>query len=120
MFQPETIPDGANLFRRVHQQFVRNGRPTPSAFRGGAEDRNIVSVDWDKYSTPDECRCRAPVPEVNMIVSLVATQTRSIDAIQVDHDPTDQNRAHSQIRGDLSVKTRTLLTEASSVLIPLA
>jgi hypothetical protein len=70
-------------------------RPTPS---DGA-----VSVDWDKYSSPEETRQRAignPLERYG-VVEFQAGQVRSIEGLSVEHSPDHEfnNRAHSSILG---------------------
>lgn len=58
-----------------------------------------MSVDWEKYSTAEDCRLRARVPEDNGVVSLVAGEVRAVGELDVLHRPEERNRSHSEIRG---------------------
>ncbi|WP_293785738.1 hypothetical protein [uncultured Pedobacter sp.] len=46
--------NNCNLYRNYHKQFIRDGMVNAGAFafEGG------MSVDWDKYTSPDECIIR--------------------------------------------------------------
>ncbi len=53
----EQIPDDDDLYRIVHREKVRaDGGIRLSAF---TNNRGAMSVDWSKYSTPEETRQRA-------------------------------------------------------------
>ena len=93
----EQIPGKAKLFLRVHCRLVPHGLH-PGIFR---EQGNSMSVDWGKYSTPEESRRRATSPAENGIVVLIADGVRAIEDLQVTHDPDSirNNRAHSGVRG---------------------
>ncbi len=58
-----------------------------------------MSADWERYSTPEECRLRGRVPDDNGVVSLVAGQVRAVSGLQVMHRPEMDNRSHSEIVG---------------------
>jgi hypothetical protein len=94
----EDIPNDANLFLRVHVNQVPDGKLHPGIFR---EKEGSMSVDWEKYSTAQESRSRAKKPERNGIVALNAGGVRSVDELQVKHEPDEErkNRAHSSVHG---------------------
>jgi hypothetical protein len=98
VWEVEEIPDSANLFLRVHVDLVPDGDLHPGIFR---EHHGAMSVDWDKYSTAEASRARAKHPERNGIVALVAGGVRTIDDLQVRHEPDErrENRAHSNVHG---------------------
>jgi hypothetical protein len=56
----EEIPNQDRLLLRVHVSLVPNRKLHPGVFR---EHGNAISVDWEKYSTPEETRQRGRVPD---------------------------------------------------------
>ena len=121
----EHIPDGDDTFMKAHSDHFRRGDLQPSVFRVRGDG---MSVDWAKYSTPVETRQRARQPLQNAIISLSVLKVRGIGGLDVRHKPSvppePLNRAHSNVIGipDSGVqltKTRTLLLDASTVLIAL-
>lgn len=90
----EQIPDDAFVYMRAHSQFFRDEELQPGVFRihlGG------MSVDWDKYATPEETRKRAKAPEQNAVLSMPVRGIRAIDSLRVEHKPLPENRAHSEV-----------------------
>jgi hypothetical protein len=66
-WQVEHIPDDADVFMRAHRMFFRKRVLQPGVFR--AHDAGM-SVDWEKYSAPEDTRQRAADPQVNAVISL--------------------------------------------------
>lgn len=66
-WEAEHIPDDADVFMRAHRMFFRKRVLQPGVFwpHGGS-----MSVDWDKYSSPDDTRQRAQKPQDNAVISL--------------------------------------------------
>lgn len=96
----EAIPDADHLYYRVHVALLSSeGELRPGCFRGVDADREAMSVDWDKYRSAEAARQAARVPAENGIVRFVAGQVRGIQPLRVLHEPEDDNRAHSGIRG---------------------
>lgn len=115
MWEAEEIPDTAQLFYRIHEKDIRDGKPVPGAFRErGKGEKKSMSTDWDKYSTPELSRSRARVPEQNAIVEFSVAGIRGI-GLSVSHspdydsdnpdDPNLTNRAHSDVKGIDNDKT---------------
>lgn len=98
MWAQELVPNTGSLFYRVHIDLAPDGVLRPNVFR---EKGNAMSTDWDKYSTPEETRDRAPTPRKNGIVALNAGIVRLIEGITVVHTPDAirGNRAHTEVRG---------------------
>ncbi len=128
-WQPESIPNEAELFRRVHHVHAPNGTLEPSAFipkKGG------LSTNWGKYATADEtlftglADTRQP-PFVYGIVSLVVGDVRSLRGVDYNldvlHTPVPENRAHSDVKGltadNLTVEARVKLSRRAKVVIPI-
>lgn len=93
----ELIPDDARLYLRVHVRQVPTGLH-PGVFR---EHGGAMSVDWNKYSTPEQSRHRAVDPASNGIVELSADGVRAIEDLTVLHAPDmkRRNQAHSAVHG---------------------
>jgi hypothetical protein len=93
----EDVPNGGNLYLRVHVNLVPDGKLHPNVFR---EQQGSMSTDWEKYSTPEETQARTGEPEKNGVVALVAGGVRGI-GLQVEHSPDVQrnNRAHTDVTG---------------------
>jgi hypothetical protein len=92
-------------YYRVHANYCPNGELIPGVFR---DIEGGMSVDWEKYSTPTQTRNRAKEAEKNGIVSFVAGKVREIPQ-QVEHTPSDDSRAHSEIIGEETPKVRLKL-----------
>lgn len=100
----EEILDADDTYYRVHQNIVPNGELRPAIFR---EQEGSMSVDWGKYSTPEETRARGrSEASAYGVVTLVAGEIRSIEGMEVDHSPTRENRAHSEVYGMGAQKPR--------------
>lgn len=105
----EPIPDGDTLYHRVHRTalcYLPADAPEnelhPNMFRADdiGDGKVDISADWSKYSTPQEAKDRARVPEENGIVEFTAGDVRD-DGHKVEHspDPSLCNRAHSSVYG---------------------
>lgn len=118
----EDIPGDAKIYMRAHRMYFRP-KLQPGVFRphdGG------MSVDWEKYSTPEETRQRAAKPEDNAVICLPVEGVRAIDRLDVKHTPDhtlgSENRAHSDVLGipdggEDQTEIRALLLEISKVVI---
>ena len=95
-WEAEPIPDNDHLYLRVHVNGLDAERQLhPGIFR----DRNGMSTDWSRYSTPEEARARSGKPELNGLVALVAGIVRSVEGLSVQHTPLPANRAHTDVHG---------------------
>lgn len=120
MFIKEEIPDKDRLFRRIHKQYLtRAGRISPSGFKGNTVDKNSMSTNWEKYSTPILTKEEAPTPGDNAVISFNAGEAREMQEVDVKHEPIPVNRAHSSVAGVLSPKVRTFLNSISKMEVPL-
>ena len=74
----------------------------PGAFRNRPDESGGMSVDWQKYSTPQETRARARDPSANIVIEFLAGAVRKIPNQTVVHTPDADryNRAHTDIRGE--------------------
>jgi len=103
---------------RAHKDHFVDGELQPKVFR---ERMGSISVDWSKYSTPEQSRQRAKKPPANAIITLLAGKIRDVDPLTVFHDPDNQPshlwRAHSGIGGmpedgEFKTEVRMLLLDA--------
>ncbi len=99
-WEVEDIPDPHRLYMRVHTSFIdaQTGALRPGVFRL-KEGENGMSVDWEKYATPEDTWMRARDPNANGVISLNVGKVRSIPEQIVYHAPVAGNRAHSEIAG---------------------
>lgn len=117
----EAIPDEADVLMRAHRAFFRGKILQPGVFR---LHKDGLSVDWEKYSSPEDTRARGRVPQENAVIRLPVLRIRKISCLDVSHVPEDVNRAHSHLVGlpsgeDLT-EARALLLAASKVVLALA
>lgn len=125
-WESEYIPDESNTYMRAHGQYFRGKILQPGVFRkrdGG------MSVDWEKYATPEETRERTNGdPLASAVIRLPVVGIRDINQLDIkhtpDHTPELPNRAHSDVLGipDGGVElteTRASLLDISKVVIAL-
>jgi hypothetical protein len=121
----EHIPDDADVFMRAHSMFFNRRRVLqPGVFR---PHYGSMSVDWDKYSSPEDTRQRAANPQKNAVIALPVDGIRHIGNLEVEHtpdlSPESMNRAHSDVvglpEGEDLTEVRTLLLAASNIVIGL-
>ncbi|MCL4296133.1 MAG: hypothetical protein KJ077_10415 [Anaerolineae bacterium] len=97
MYRVEDILNDDKLYYRIHAMYVRDGDLIPGAF---CERGDGMSTDWEKYSTPEQSRQRANSnPQQNGIVSFIVGPLRNELNLEVIHKPSDDNRAHSLVKG---------------------
>ena len=97
MFLIEDIPNDAIVYRRIsHDQFF-NGRVTTAAFIPRKIDKGELSVNWNKYSTPEstvnEEFERNRQSKYNGCISLKVNAVREID-LEVEHRPRENKQEH--------------------------
>jgi hypothetical protein len=82
-----------------------------------------MSVDWSRYSTAEETRCRARKnPEANAVLELNVGNIRNLASLNVAHSPIPENKAHADVflpknKEDLT-EARYQLTKIATVSIP--
>jgi len=111
----EDIPDPDRLLKRVHRNHARDGELAPGAFHYKGHG---MSTDWQKYSTPAETKSRARAPHDNGVVGMIAGEVRGFGLL-VEHDPTPENRAHTEIIGTISTEMRVRLLRITRWVLPL-
>jgi hypothetical protein len=97
-WEKEEIPDQDDVFYRVPIDWTPDGLPHTGVFR---ENRGSMSVDWEKYSTASESLNRTVTikPTRIGIMRLNAGKIRQIKGLTLEHEPLDENRAHSAVHG---------------------
>lgn len=81
-----------------------------------------MSVDWDRYSTPEATRLRARKnPEANAVLRMKVDGIRRIDDLKVVHSPISENQAHTDVflpkDGEDLTEARYRLTKIAEVVI---
>jgi hypothetical protein len=92
----EYIPDADHVFFRAHKNLSPTRQIGPNVFR---EHGGGMSVDWERYSSAEECRNRARSPNDNAVLRLNVGAMRKIEGLTVEHEPKQDNRAHSNVSG---------------------
>jgi hypothetical protein len=95
-WSPEIIPDEARMYMRAHAVYFKGPDLQPGVFKNQDGD---MSIDWEKYSTPQEAQLRAKNPSKNAVICLLAEDIRDIDTLTLNHTPIPSNRAHSSVFG---------------------
>jgi hypothetical protein len=120
----EDVPDTDVVYRRVHTSRVIDGVARPSAF----PLKDGLSTDWQKYSTAEQARKRAPKPSDNGIVSLQIGKVRAVP-LEVKHTPIQRssqqtsrggvhiepNQAHVDVIGEDTLEMRIKLSELAKM-----
>ena len=115
MYPTEAIPDNDKAFRRIHKVYLKDGKITPSGFKGNSNNKDSMSVNWERYSTAEKTKCEAPQPQENAVASFNVGEARKIGNVLVCHDPLCNNRAHSTISGVKPPKVRLQLCSISKL-----
>jgi len=107
----EHIPDPDLLYRRIHpSHFDAESKHVSSA----AFTSDRMSVNWAKYSTPEQ----AATSETPVVVSLIAGYCRDLGQT-VEHsplgpdNPSGPNAAHAEVCGKKNKSIKTRLRDAA-------
>lgn len=87
-FPVEAIPDADELYMRAHRNLLRDGQIVPGVFRAQGAG---MSVDWSKYSSPEDTRARARKPVDNAVLALITGDIRTQVRLDVYHSPEPEN-----------------------------
>jgi len=131
-WEKEEIPNEALLFMRVHRNhFDDSGEIDLAAFRNHkdkekAPSRPGMSTDWEKYSSPKQCRQggrQTPQNQNYAVIQLPVGRVRRIPLQTVEHDPIYDppillNRAHTEVFGEKDEEARLTLRQISSMVLP--
>jgi len=110
----EVIPQQSQLFRRFPPW--QYNRTTGNVIAEVFQDTNC-SVDWDRYSTPQETLCRFKKDSDWGVIKIQAEYARSVEGQQVLHKPSHKHQAHSEIIGEKIMKIRDDLVAGSTIAI---
>ena len=114
----EEIPGDDFVYMRAHGDHFRLRMLLPGVFRNQGSG---MSVDRDKYSSPEESLQRARKPQNNAIIRLPVIEIRDIDGLTVQHTPKSENRAHTDVfglpEGERLTEVRLLLLNLARVVI---
>lgn len=96
-FAVEAILDEATLYRRIHRNHfdAKTGKVASAAFK-----QERMSVNWDKYSTPEQ----TADANSSAVVAIVAGACRKLEQT-VEHAPVEAdqpggpNQAHAEVCG---------------------
>jgi hypothetical protein len=95
-FEIEYIPLSDVVYLRAYRGRVQGTTPRPSAFQ--PHGNGHLSVDWSKYSSPEQTLARAKSPKDNAVLKLEVTDVREFGkGLDVTHVPLSDNRAHSEL-----------------------
>lgn len=121
-FPKEQIPDTANLFLRVHRTWLASdGDINPGFFRNIPDTPDGgMSCDWDRYSTPEQTKQRAKKPELNGVLQFRAGDINGVPNQRLEHDPVDDNQAHSQVFGEKTPEVRLKFKRLCKWIIPVS
>lgn len=108
----EIISESDQLYRRIHPSDMTEDRASSKAFN---DSTGQVSVDLVRLTTPEAsvARARGPGYGLAMINASVLMEM----GLQVIHDPTPDNPAHSLIVGVRTRAQRKLLAKAATMVI---
>lgn len=136
-WETETIPDSSAVYRMVPSHMVKKGSRIPSESMF-VPDADGLSVDWDKYATPEECLIRVGLsfrfnkqefkdPSGFLVFKLQVGPVRKLEGVSgVKHTPVfhgepspvgaPNNRSHSSIMGsdeEVRLKLRDAAVEVA-------
>jgi len=119
-FPVEAIPDADALYVRAHRNILRDGHIVPGVFRAQGAG---ISVDWSKYSSPEQTRLRAKKPPDNAVMALIAGEIRTQVKLPVLHKPDPENQSHSEVtlpeNGEDLTEARIKPGRIATIVIPL-
>lgn len=90
----EEIPDADAVYMRTHRNNLRDGKIAPGIFKahGGG-----MSVNWERYCSPEVTRMQASDPSKNAVISMIVGTIRTEVGLTVRHTPILDNRAHADV-----------------------
>jgi len=111
-FAVESIPDDANLFRRIHRDHINpEGIISSQAYK-----QERLSVNWEKYSDAQN----TAVENSAAVAALVCGKCRELNQA-VEHTPIEpgqnfgSNQAHSEICGNKDKTVRHQLRDLARI-----
>ena len=106
------IPDNDDLYRRVLPlQFnPKKGKFTAPSFML-RNDENGLSVNWERYSTPEESAICPVKPGKKYYVGGLYAKIPRNEQLEVNHEPTRNNKSHSLIIGKRLIESKYEVAE---------
>jgi len=106
IFPKEEIPNEHSLFQRVHRNLFRNEKLAISlVFKNHGDG---MSTDWSKYPTPMDTKERVRIdqkdPDLYGVIKMNVGEVRAIEGQIVEHTPLNENRSHTDVKGDKTPK----------------
>lgn len=105
-YEKEYIPDGYDLYMRIHRNVIMEGAPFAGVFKNRG---NGMSTNWSKYADADKTRVQgrgALNPENYGVLSMRVDDVRSIPEQVVVHLPDPDNQAHTEVEGRKDTEVR--------------
>jgi hypothetical protein len=120
-----TIPDDSYVYRRIPRAYycTPNGIISASAFElNKKRNEQALSVDWADLCSPEETRERdgrdpTRFAVVKLRVGKVRNLAEHLPKLEVEHDPIENNPAHTLIWGENGIAVRTELRDACKVVL---
>ena len=111
-FSVETIPDDANLFRRIHRDHLTpEGIISSQAFK-----QERLSVNWDKYSSAANTADENSVAVATLVSGECQNLNQTVEHAPVEPDqPFGPNQAHAEICGNKSKTIRHQLRDLAKI-----
>ncbi|MGR3311446.1 MAG: hypothetical protein ACUZ77_11830 [Candidatus Brocadiales bacterium] len=102
----EFIPDNDNLYRRVRPRHFdpKTGKISSASFLLRPKDKGRLSVNWERYSTPEKSAICPRCGEKFLIGGLQAKIPR-YEQLEVNHAPSQDDKSHSLISGQRLIES---------------
>ena len=107
-FAVESIPDDANLFRRIHKVHL-----TPEGIvSSAAYNHERLSVNWEKYTTAQNTADDSSVAVTALVCQDCKKLNQSVEHTPIEPEqPFGPNQAHVEICGNKSKSIRSQLRD---------
>lgn len=111
----EEIPDGDDLYMRIHYKTIREGKPFAGVFKNHGRG---MSTNWSKYSDANATRIQGTQNSgAYGVLSMRVGDVRTIPEQVVVHSPEPSNRAHTDVEGKKDVENRLKYYNIHSMVI---
>ena len=111
-FSVETIPDDANLFRRIHKVHLSpEGIISSAAYNDGR-----LSVNWEKYSDAQSAANENSAAVTALVCGDCKQLNQTVEHTPIEPDqPSGPNQAHAEICGNKSKTIRHQLRDLAKI-----
>jgi hypothetical protein len=117
-YPKEKVPSDALLYRRIWVDHVKRKGVDPRAFMNSPQkvvgERRGMSTCWDEYADPIDA-LKEFDPKLDGVAALRVKDVEAIESQVVEHEPEDENQAHTEVFGPKDPQVRTLLRRAASL-----